>query len=484
MKKYNLKKIIVILMSVSMILPLGACAQNEVIVSKKEEVVIEPMEPEEPDVFSFDIIGGKDVMPIAGIGGRSQEEYSFDGQSLPDFNTDEMFQKLADCGINLLNCYHQDYDIYPDRVFKALELGEKYNIGVFVWDGLIYDYIYYDHTKPLTLQQLDERFRAYADYPAFSGVYVVDEPGNLNYWHTLDGWSDIERYVPLFQNLKELGVCGFGNLFPNYLKDKIPEYHEYVQEWCETCEPMYLSFDHYVFDAGRENSLYFQNLDIIRKYAEKYEIPFWSVAQAGGQWNDEMNRYDSGELYPTEGQMHWNVNTSLAYGAKGIQYWPLLQSYYMAWAESTEMDYQRNGIFGANNNKTIWWHYAQKVNQQIAAVDEVLMNSVNKGVIVSGEQAIKETQGLEYIMDGTSWREIKNVKGDAMIGCYNYQGQSAFYVVNYDCEYAQKITLDLHGTYKLTVVQDTKESKVETNKLTLDMKAGEGVLVVVESSKK
>ena len=98
--------------------------------------------------------------------------------------------------------------------------------------------------------------------------------------------------------------------------------------------------------------------------------------------------------------------------------------------------------------------------------------------MVSGEMAKEETKGLQYIMEGTQWREVADVAGDAMIGCFNYQGRTALYVVNYDWEYAQKITLDLQDTYKMSIIQNTEESKVETNKLILDLKAGEGALVV------
>ena len=108
------------------------------------------------------------------------------------------------------------------------------------------------------------------------------------------------------------------------------------------------------------------------------------------------------------------------------------------------------------------------------------MNSVNKGILLSGTSMTEHFQEVGYILDGTSWRELKSIKGEAMVGCFNYFGRSAFYVVNYDTEYAQEITLDFHNKYNMKVVQKAEESYINTNSLKLTMNAGEGVLIVME----
>ena len=131
-------------------------------------------------------------------------------------------------------------------------------------------------------------------------------------------------------------------------------------------------------------------------------------------------------------------------------------------------------------NKNRWFYYIQGVNKQIAAVDEVLMNSVNKGMIATGKEAIEANAYSDYMLDGDSWRELTGVEGDTLIGCFNYQGRSAFYVVNYDYEYAQKITLNFADNYDMSVVQNAKETYINTKRLELTMAPGEGVLMVIE----
>lgn len=471
MNKCRFIKCGISLMLLVILLTVTACGKEQAAVK------MEPMEEEEVHAVSIDFLGGQDVMPISGFHGPYATAISFDAISLPDYFTDEIFQALSECGINMVHHAYADYEEAREQVIKMLELGEKYNVGIFVFDSQI---CYRVGESALSLKEMDERINLYRDYPAFSGMYVVDEPGTSYFKPELTEEREVSDYVPVFQNLKELGVVGSGNLCPVWYDYEHESYNQYVEEYISTCEPPYISFDYYVFDPERSVAGYFYNMDVIRHYAEKYEIPFWLYVQAGGQWNDGMERFDSIDYFPTEGQLHWNVNTALAYGAKGIEYFPLIQPYHFSWAASKEHDFQRNGILGVWGNKTQWWHYAKSVNKQIAAVDGVLMNAVNKGVIVSGKKAIKDTAGGEFIMEGTAWRELKDVKGNAMIGCFNYKGKSALYVVNYETEYAQKVTLKLQDSYNMSVTQDAEVSTVNAKNITLDLKAGEGALIVFE----
>lgn len=444
---------------------------------KEEEKVpvIELMEAEEPDVYGIDFLGGTDVMPIAGYYGPLPSNYSVDGQNLPDYISDEFMEKIRESGINFLHHQYTYYGQTPGKAVELLKLAEKYGIAVCVFDERITGNLGED---TLSVDEIDALVREYRDYPAFSGLYVLDEPGGSTYWTEHD--KMIPDYGQLFANLKELEVFSYSNLFPLTSYSNRENYEIYLQEYIDTCDVYYLSWDKYIWDKGNDVKDYFANMSLCRKYAEKAEIPFWPYVQAGSQWNDSFSRFDTNGYYPNEGQLWWNVNTCLAYGAKGIQYFPLIQPYYFAYAVAEPFDFERNGIFGAMGNKNRWFYYIQGVNKQIAAVDEVLMNSVNKGMIATGKEAIEANAYSDYMLDGDSWRELTGVEGDTLIGCFNYQGRSAFYVVNYDYEYAQKITLNFADNYDMSVVQNAKETYINAKRLELTMAPGEGVLMVIE----
>lgn len=109
------------------------------------------------------------------------------------------------------------------------------------------------------------------------------------------------------------------------------------------------------------------------------------------------------------------------------------------------------------------------------------MNSVSKGILATGEKSIQDAHDTrDALMEGTSWRELKTVSGDAVIGCFNYQGKTALYVVNYSYKTAQKIELDFVKECNVKVVQTAETSYVKADSLTLEMAAGDGVLLVFE----
>lgn len=465
-RKCKMNKIKCLLLALVLLFSLSACGRSE-------KVSIKPMEADEVYAVAIEPIGGKDVMPISGFYGPIPVERSLNGETFPSQYSDEIFQLIADCGVNMMHYYETDYAQEPELIRTMLDQGEKFGIGICVVDQEIW---YRGGEDSLSLKDLDERINEYSNHPAFAGVYVTDEP-STSYFYAGDN-REIAFYAETFKNLNELGIFGAGNLFPVYDKEEYEVYKRYVDEWIEVCNPPMVSFDNYLWDQGRRKDDWFYNVDVVRAAAEKNGKPFWLYVQAGGQWGLEAN--DSGPLYPSEGQFHWNVNMSLALGTKGIEYYTLIAPIFDSEAKSTPYDFQRQGLLGAWGNKTQWWYYAKDVNAQIAAVDHVLMNSSSKGVLVSGKNAQKDTKGCEFLLEGTSWRELKSIEGDALVGCFNFQGKTALYVVNYDEEYAQKITLNLHDTYKLQMIQNAKEKRLETNQLILDLKAGEGALLVFE----
>lgn len=97
-----------------------------------------------------------------------------------------------------------------------------------------------------------------------------------------------------------------------------------------------LSFDSYPFFEKKVSSggvtPYLKSLGTISKVAREDGYPFWSCIQAGTDFRDDgSDGATSG--YLTQEQTLWNVNTSLAFGAKGIVYFPLIQPTYFAYVD-------------------------------------------------------------------------------------------------------------------------------------------------------
>lgn len=451
------------------------------------EVAVEPMEREEVASHSFDIIGGDDVMPLGGYYMPLMSVYSINGNSMPDYLTDEYFQMIADSGVNLIPYPITDYANNPAAVMKSLDLAEKYNIAMGVNDSNVVGVIG-NQNKTLTAEEAGSKMSGYLSHPAFAGLFLYDEPFTSDFSGTAvsDGTRDMDNYVQITEVLgKELDVWCYQNLLghPNDESRK-EDYEKYLTEYCETQNPKNLLFDRYQFDTVNKGTedVYLYNLALYREYGEKYNIPWWSFIQAGSQWNDNRNYFESDSYFPDEGQFDWLVNMNLAFGAKGLVYFPLFQPYFFAYgSEPGVYDFERNGLIGTWGNKTRWYYYAQDINKHIGVIDEVLMNSVSKGILATGEKSLADAHDTrDALIEGKSWRELKDVSGDAIIGCFNYQGKTALYVVNYSYKNAQKIELDFVKECNVKVIQAAETEYVKSSGLTLDMAAGDGVLLVFE----
>ena len=126
------------------------------------------------NTYSFDIIGGQDVMPIGLYYGPYTPNGSKNGETMPNF-TDEYYIKLiAEAGINLFTYCPENYPQARESIKKVLTLSEKYNIGYYV---NAYDVVNMTHGfKPLDVDKLKSVVSEFTDYKSFVGFYSKDEP--------------------------------------------------------------------------------------------------------------------------------------------------------------------------------------------------------------------------------------------------------------------------------------------------------------------
>lgn len=477
MKKNRFRKCIAVtLATCTLATLLAGCAKET-----EQAVSIEPMEAEASHAFGFDIAGGDDVMPIAAYYGPYASNFSINGQSLPDYVTDEYWKAMADCGINLMSHAITDYAYSPQTIQKNLDLGEKYNIAVIVDDTSVRNMADLDE---ISMDKITTQLSQYMNHPAFGGLYLVDEPMTSYFLPADDLMRELYRYEDISPLLLEkIGIFCYENALSSSRGDKEREnYEKYLREYCDVLKPKYLSFDRYPYDIEQQGfeQRYFFDLAKVRKVAQEYEIPFWGFFAGGNYWRYDTEKQDN--YGPNEGQFDWCINSSLAFGAQGISYFPFIQPSHYAFGEDEEgvdWDFERSGFIGAWGNKNQWYYYAQNISKHIQAIDEVLMNSVNKGVIASGEETKERLKlATEAMLEGTSWRELKDVEGEAIVGCFNYQGQTALYVVNFYDVYAQHIDLTFQEECNFTIIQGAEGKKLSGEGITLDMAAGEGVLIV------
>ena len=464
-------------------------------VSLKDEVLTKYY----ADALTYEYLGGNDVMPIGGFYGPYSDATITDG----------MFQLIQESGINLITYTPANAENDESRVQQALVLAEKYGIGMYISDNGL-NMVEKDENGNVTgttvytsAEELAEIMGAYSNYDSFLGINVVDEPKGANDWAKETNSDVSETYFKRYNYYRDLAqallpytnITGYVNMHGSQSTDK-GTYRDYVNEIAKDVDV--LSFDSYpYFEEGSYTQLtrlaaYLESLDVVRQAALDNGKPFWSFVQAGTDYRDDGNNAATKGYY-TEADTLWIVNTSLAFGAKGIQYFPLLQPEHFSY-NGDGHDYDRNGVIGANNEPTRYYAMVQKANKQIAAIDEILMNATSTGVIATGSAANDislttlgrghDFTGILSKSQNTYTNMLKNVSGNAMVGVFDYLGYEAYYVVNYDRTEgaSQNITLSLNDNTKYTVIADAVSTTGEGNAVALTIPSGAGVLVVLEST--
>lgn len=452
--------------------------------SEKQEAsaaTVEPMEQEESNAISFNFIGGKDVMPIGVFDGPHISTWNQNGNVGPDYVTDEYYQMLKEAGINLIVESKLDWYTTREDLIKSLNLAEKYGMGLFVGDK----YITWNYD--ITTEEANSYVSEYYDYPAFCGLTLLDEP-NVPFF-TRDGNED--RNLDLFVNManvlqKDLGVfCAINlyNMGQGWDQKSRETYEKYVDYCFEQLDPSVYCYDMYAFSNDPSSVILNRvlwNIALFRDKAIEDGKPYWTYIGTGGQWLLTSVDATKKPYFPNEPQFNWYYNMHLAFGCQGFIYYMCYPELKYDTVVGTDWDYYSQGMFGHFGNKNQWYYYVQNMNKQVAAVDEVLMNSVNKGIIASSTTVMNELQFIDCVIESGTFQELQSVSGDALVGCFNYNGKTALYVVNFSLEYAQNIELGFNAEHKIKMVQNAETSYVKGDSLTLDLAAGEGVLLVIE----
>jgi hypothetical protein len=220
------------------------------------------------------------------------------------------YQEIAATGANFLITGNYMFDQFINR--RALDLAGQAGLRVLVnapeprLSAMTHTLSVDDNpAAPLRISTADARrlvqqlVEDYRRFPAFAGFDVFDEPPQAKFPTTAAVTALVREIAPT--------LLPYSNLVPG----NGAGYTAMVQRFIDTVHPPVLSFDRYPILTGGLDINYFDNWAIIRRAGLAAGIPTWVYVQSV--------KFNRREL-PTEAQLRWQVNTSLAYGAKGILY--------------------------------------------------------------------------------------------------------------------------------------------------------------------
>ncbi len=465
-----MKKKISLMLGLAILFIFSACQSNPATIKEAPTYEAEPVYK-----YTFDALG-EDVMPIGGYYAPFKG-YGLNGEYIDSTITEEVYKGIEDSGVNFIIASTIDYSLDHDNAVLSYELAEKYNVMLFMRDSYLFS-LDSPYKEAIDAEKFAARLEEHKKYRSFAGLYGRDEPFGFEFpylkqvsdrfYETVGQDNSTALYFNSLSYQCSDGMLtngwGDGNMQEEWNLDI------YLTEYFKATEgAKFYTYDLYPFiNNGNFRSTYFENLQLVRDRTMEEGLPFFTFVQGGGKF-DNQEEYD----IPTEGGLWWSISTSLAYGAKGYQFFTYAHPEVFFNGESGTC-----GLIGRYGEKTDRWYYAQRINKHTAAIDHVLLNSAHMGIIANGNSPcpIPEKGRLD------SFRELTSVTGaDSIVGCFDYQGKAAYYVVNNSTENDQaKVALHFNDRYAFEVIQNSIEYNLSGKNLELTLGPGEGVLVVLK----
>ncbi|MEG0615019.1 MAG: hypothetical protein RR540_04620 [Oscillospiraceae bacterium] len=365
----------------------------------------------------------------------------------------------------LFNCclgYYEKLSSDKENVKKALDLAEKY--------GLYYLAASENFSKKSDnfTVFLEENF----PHPALLGHQVFDEPAAKNF-RKLAAMK--EQYKKAFKD-----KIFYVNLQPIYSPpywllngmwtektDDFLSYEDYLNQYISALNPEFLSYDFYPFlpNGLREN--YFTQLSFVRKISAKNHIPFWVYIQSCS-WNSEEARV------PSQNEVLWQANTSVLYGASGLQYFCFFTPYSNA---DKNFDVAMIDFFG---NPTERYFAAKKAHIQIKSCEKFLLNADFLGVIKAGNSPLEIP--LEDIIP---LENIKKIDGDVLIGAFKKEDEILLWLTANRLDTDLKaVTIEFNGIFDLKITLNGLTTIERTSKISQKLIGGEAFSISYKKSRK
>lgn len=401
--------------------------------------------------------------------------------------TEEHYANIVKCGFNGASAI---YELEEEEYQKALNLCDKFGLTMLVRDqkGLeqyvVKELCVTGETAQEWLDKnaeaLKKRLDVYAKHPSFAGILAADEPHTQKYPHlkVLQDWFN-KNYPE-----KEFEV----NLLPDYasaeqlFNDKTANYPyaKYLDDFIETVQPAYLSYDHYALIINHETGeeylrpSYLKNLEYFAEAAKKTGIPFKVFLLTLGHWDFRT--------VATYADIAWQVYTAMAYGASGAQtftYWTSLEfePYNNKANVTTALVGQKGELLPA-------WYAMQETIREVRAFEKAYFNYTwdKCTYFLSGD-----SNPMTDLIDKNADERLLDAKtsADVVVGCFSNESNRAYLISNITDPkdgICAETKLCFDKDYVATVWQAGKKTEIRTKnkELLVKLRSGEGVFIEIQ----
>jgi len=270
-----------------------------------------------------------------------------------------------------------------ERGMQAILLDPRTRVPGGAWDEecpLPADY-------ELQAQQAVEEF---AQHPAVRGFFLRDEPPKGLLKAVCDAHRTMLKLAP--------AKLPYINQYPHHgdieRRYGFNTWDEYLDWFVQTSGANQLSYDCYaqMMEGPFENPMYFRNLEYMRDAAIRHDIAFWNIVLATPHF-----RYRA----PSKDDMRWQINTSLAYGCRGIMYF--------TWYTPLTCNY-RDAPIDAHGERSERWYMIRDLHRDFRARFETVYLGLRSTAVFHWPDAPEGSR----VLDGQG--VVKSIRGDQQDG--------------------------------------------------------------------
>ena len=392
------------------------------------------------------------LIPTMSWGGIAESEIS-----------ESNYRKLKEVGVTIDIAFFSK----ADAIAAGLDAAQKAGVKLMI-------------SCPELKSATEKTVKRFMSHPALEGYYLGDEPGK-NQFEELKNWNK------LIQSIDQKHYC-FVNLYPNINSNQskfgTANYQEYVDDFDKAFPAPYLTFDFYPIVDQALHPRWYENLEFFANKYQKEDRPFWAFALTTSYLaysNDtgQPSLEDFYQLYktykpektfvhsiPTLADLRLQVNSNLAYGAQGIEYWSFR-------GFGSPLD--------AQGRRTIVYDHLQKINREIQNLSDIFKGSKLISVAHTGLQIPNGTKRLGKL---PACIKLLETQGEgAIVSWLENGGKSFLVIVNHD--FKQKMKLIISTTDDVKRVMKTGETVAAQDfSPVTEVEPGDMLIYTVPSDKK
>jgi len=403
------------------------------------------------------------------------------------------FTTLAMINHSLEKTSQDQFYLSSERTMKALEICKKvglkailnYNDWIATWSEN--DLEYYSKT-PFS------QFDLYGDYKdIITGIHICDEPYKDKHFPLYGDKTLVDDFKKVYPNAKFIVnlipyTASSSRGFASY--DEMMELYE--KTFMEPFENPFVSVDVYPFHEGskQDDGTLALNYEYIANSAKKYGVKPGYILQSSVGGADTGNKEFEMEL--SEGDLRWEINSALAFGADTLQYY--CYSVPGSMSNGTMVYMYDYCILNRDNTPSPIYYHLQKLHNELKNISNVILAyDWDETIGILGtEDYIGRVATLVYDKDFNvkSFKDSKHFVSatatqELLVSRFtNKEYGEGYMFVNFADRKGSTVTAKFRDCKSVAIYNAAKGDapqivKIDKNgQLTLELEYGEGVFII------